>query len=218
MKPIIKTPLRSGYASMLALLIVVAIGMIICYLKFNPQPASYGTNIKTREKIQTPPWIEWSKLAKKHEKGQLKALSADQIYWQDALEFELDASENAGSRGSLELLITQDGISGIWKGTFYLEDKTERQVMESQYAGYWMPEKSDESSENRDKLYFVCKGKFSILDTDYTNNKVSNLTGDIYVSGSLDKNKTLTGSIFLTTDSASYIEYKFQGTANRKDR
>jgi hypothetical protein len=134
--------------------------------------------------------------------------------------FSADAEQAGDARGQIELVIGPDGtVEGGWSAEYNPSDKFNYLVMGASFKGNTDPSKiySDEYGEDASQLYFITKGRFTILETNLENNRVRKVSGRIYVTGWLDTEYNAAGEITITSNKKSFqaFNWKAKPSENR---
>jgi hypothetical protein len=84
-------------------------------------------------------------------------------------------------------------------------------IINANFKGNIDPSKiySDEDGEDPSKLYFITRGKYLTLETNYETNKVRKINGQIYVVGWLTSEFTAFGQIHMTPNKKTQRIYKW---------
>ena len=201
---------RSGYALLLGLVIVVAIGMLIYYMNMYGPVREIG---KGESNIE-PPWRQWHKMQVRLHRWAVGEHRAEQPQLSEPLEVEAECLQDGENRGQIGMVILADGtVEGGWGGEFFINRDVEFQVMSCEFEGSIDPEHvySDENGEDLSRLFFIAKGHFVILESNNDTGRTRSLTGDAYVRGWLDVDNWVEGEIILTSDKRSFYRYIWQG-------
>ena len=208
---------RPAFA-LLMLLIVVAIGMLIYYFALYPVDRKAA-----REQKQSPdkyPWVEeWrikgSRMRKPRNAAE-QAPSEEQPKITEILLFKADAKQQRDDRGQISLTIAPDGIAeGYWTGEYDTgSPHMNCVVVSANFKGNTDPSKvySDQEGRDRSKLYFITKGKYLILETNFENSQVRNVGGHIYVTGWISDDYSITGKITITPDKKTLQSFNWQAS------
>ena len=148
------------------------------------------------------PWTEW-RLRRQSQKPAVQ-VSDKQAKITTLLKYDanVELTETREPRGEIEMGITPDGaVYGAWGGTYY-DSKKDNFDGGGKFEGKIYPGKiyRDEKGEDPSKLFFLAKGRYSIIQTITENNKVRVLAGDMYVSGWLNPDFSIASDITLTSD------------------
>jgi len=164
------------------------------------------------------PWRQWHKIQVRLRKGPLGPPTAEQPQVSKALSVAAKPNEDTQQRGQMKLFILPDGtVEGGWYGQFNISKEVDFQVMACQFKGLVDPEQvySDEQGEDPSRLFFIAKGRFTILETNDDSGKVRKLSGNIYVRGWLGLDNLIEGEIILTADEKSLFLYTWMGKAEQ---
>lgn len=202
---------RPGSVWAIIILIFVVIGVILYFVdvpslvrKKDPDMAKFA------------PWEEWRlREANKKVQGEtlveLPDIRESIIFTASAMARNVENTP----RGTVNLSVRPDGtISGGWRGNYYNDVKVNFDGG-GDFSGYVCPKKiyCDEHGEDRSKLYFITKGKFLLHETDFEKDRFHIRGGDLYVTGWIAGDHTVTGQVTITSDE-KYFE-AFYWEANR---
>jgi hypothetical protein len=199
----------AGYAMLLGLLIVVAIGIII-YVKFMYGPVY---EIGVGKSDINPPWRQWEKLRIRLKTEPVGKPSAEQNQIAKPLMIETECKQADSSRGEIKVLFDTDGkIQGNWTGTFRMSKDIEFQVMFCEFKGTIDPKEvySDPNGSDLSKLFFIAEGSFTILEINNNTGIVRNLMGTSYVRGWLSKDNLVKGELIITADNKNFYRFNFE--------
>ncbi len=208
-----QSPNRPGFA-LLMLLIVVAIGMLIYYFALSPVDRKTA-----REQKKSPdkyPWVEeWRIKDRKASDSVEQPTSEEQPKITEILEYSVNVQEKRNDRGLVSFTILPDGtVEGGWAAEYdTLSPRMNYTVVKAGFKGNTDPSKiySDTDGEDKSKLFFITKGNFLILETNFDNGKVKNVIGNIYVTGWINPDYSVTGKITITSDKKSLQAFHWQG-------
>ena len=208
-----QVPNRPAFA-LLMLLIVVAIGMLIYYFALSPVDRKTA-----REQKKSPdeyPWVEeWRIKDRKGGDAAEQPTSEDQPKIREILEYSVNVQEQRNDRGLVNLTILPDGrVEGGWVAEYdTLSPRMNYTVVKAGFKGNTDPSKiySDADGEDKSKLFFITKGNFLILETNFDNGIVRNVIGNIYVTGWINPDYSITGKITITSDKKSLQAFHWQG-------
>ncbi len=202
----------AGYALLLGLLIVVAIGIII-YVKFMYGPVY---EIGVGKSDINPPWRQWEKLRIRLKTEPVGKPSAEQNQIAKPLMIEAECKQADSPSGEIKVLFDTDGkIKGAWTGTFRMSKDIEFQVMFCEFKGTIDPKEiySDSSGPDFSKLFFIAEGSFTILEINNDTGTVRNLMGTSYFRGWLGKNNLVKGELIITADNKNFYRFNFEDLA-----
>lgn len=205
---------RPGYVLLLCLLLLVVFGTLFWYKRSHGPAYQMG---KGKSDIEVP-WRQWHKIQVRLRKGPLGPPTAEQPQVSKALSVAAKPNEDTQQRGQMKLFILPDGtVEGGWYGQFNISKEVDFQVMGCQFKGLVDPEQvySDEQGEDPSRLFFIAKGRFTILETNDDSGKVRKLSGNIYVRGWLGLDNLMEGEIILTADEKSFFLYTWKGKAEQ---
>ena len=201
-------PIRLGSA-LVWFLVVVGLVIVIMLVQ--------GVMKKTAKDPDTcldlEPWTEW-RLRKSNAKV-LEEPSEEQPDITEGVRYDINVNYQDESRGEIDLVIQPDGmVRGAWHGYYHKEKpKLYFDIQGGDFEGYVCPLKiyQDENGQDPSKLYFIAKGNFLILETNFDNGKVKNAIGNIYVTGWINPDYSVTGKITITSDKKSLQAFHWQG-------
>lgn len=204
---------RRGFA-LLMLLIVVVIGMLIYY--FALSPVDRKTAREQRKSPDKYPWVEeWRIKDRKGGDAREKPSSEEQAKIRGIMEYRVNVKEERNDRGLISLMISPDGtVEGGWVAEYdTLSPRMNYTVVNAGFKGNTDPSKiySDAEGEDKSKLFFITKGNFLILETNFDNGKVKNVTGNVYVTGWINPDYSASGKITITSDKKSLQAFHWQG-------
>jgi hypothetical protein len=197
---------RGGYILLLMILLTFVIGAVIWLGMLRPSPvvdANLPWNQEQRlvggdEEVAPPTeaqpkltrYLEFAAIPFHGEFGQVDAMR--------------------DSRGRLEMTISPTGrVLGAWSADYNPTDEVNYSVVGAGFSGNIDSSNvySDENGEDPSKLYFISKGRLSILKTNLKNNRISRLGGAIYVTGWLDHQYNIVGDVIITSDRITYQSF-----------
>ena len=197
---------RGGYILLLMILLTFVIGAVIWLGISKPEPVvdpnmpwNQEERLVEGDEPVPPPTEEQPKLT-----GFLKFI---------AIPFhgefgQVDARRD--SRGRLEMTINPAGrVLGGWSADYNPTDEVNYSVIGAGFSGNIDSSNvySDENGEDPSKLYFISKGRLSILKTNLKSNRVSRLGGTIYVTGWLDHQYNIVGDLTITSGRKTYQSF-----------
>lgn len=103
----------------------------------------------------------------------------------------------------MKFIITKDGrIEGYWQDEYRIGQPTKTYYMNAVFFGNIVTEKVDStnSSKNKGSQFFISKGKFRRIGIIKETSETLNFKGDIYVTGWIQKDGTIDGTVTLTAD------------------
>jgi len=204
---------RRGFA-LLMLLIVLVIGILIYY--FALSPVDRKTAREQRKSPDKYPWVEeWRIKNRKGGDTREQPSLEEQAKIMGILEYSVNVKEERNDRGLISLMISPDGtVEGGWVAEYdTLSPRMNYTVVNAGFKGNTDPSKiySDAEGEDKSKLFFITKGNFLILETNFDNGKVKNVIGNIYVTGWINPDYSATGKITITSDKKSLQAFHWQG-------
>ena len=131
--------------------------------------------------------------------------------------------EQGEERGQILVAIHPDGtVEGGWGADYdSISPRMHRSVIKGDFKGNTNPSKiyTGEEGEDQSKLYFITKGKYLILETNFETSKVRKIIGNIYVVGWLSPDLSAFGRVHITPDKKTQEIYEWEavGTKVRLD-
>lgn len=213
---------RPAYA-LLGTLIAIAVGMLIYYFTFYRMDSeTYHQQLSSPEDY---PWVdEWrirgSDMPRPQGQDQA-SLAPEQPHITESLKLKTRVSEDKKNRGSILIFLEPDGsILGGWSGDYNTQSLNSQIPINhvinfADFEGNIDPAKiyQDEKGEDPSKLFFITKGKLSLLETNMDNNRVRHVMGLIYVVGWISSDFSVAGRVHITSDKKSQRIYQFSGCA-----
>ena len=192
---------NGGYALLLMLVIVIAVGAYIYYLQLGqaeklPETDSAGNIL---------PWKEDNLLAKADEA--VEGTTDEQIDIANGLSYDINVGIGGERSGELKLSINPDGRCwGIWHGNYYDSNKVNYEIMEGAFKGNIVPSKiyTDSNGDDASKLYFIAKGKYLITEEDFKKGTVQKRQGTFYVTGWVNRDHSAIGKITMAIPPDGY--------------
>jgi hypothetical protein len=210
---------RSGFALIIGLLVAVILGMVFYFgVSWGP-----GINIDTGQKIKSPPWKQWAKLERMVKQGRLAKPFPIHPKIMEAMKVGTTLYEGDKERGQLALIIDPNYfINGTWGGEYSIgQNKAkEYQLVNCKMTGYFVPypDKIKVKAQHKmDEIYFLAHGIYGMMEYDNAGGgKVKKLNGDIYISGWLAPDFTVSqGQVFLTSDDKHFKSLSYTGKAEK---
>lgn len=209
---------RPGYIMLLGgLLVLVFIGMVVYFMKMHGPVYEIGVGKSDID----PPWRQWEKMQIRYRKEPVGEPTVQQLQLSSRLEVIAHPQQDGKRRGRIEMLINTDGkIAGVWGGEYDISKDVDFQVMACKFEGNIDPEKVyyDEEGDNPTKLFFLARGLFSILETNDDSGQVRNVTGEAFVRGWLNPNRTIEGELILTSDEKNFHRYTWKALAKKPEK
>ncbi len=205
---------RRGYALLLVLLAIAIVGAIYVFQFSFGSVHEIG---KEGESEIEPPWRQWDKLYKQVELkeqplGELRPLHPE---LPENLFFEGHCMRNGERCGKIAINVSNDkSVNASWGGEFRVTKDVEFQVMACQLSkGMIDPDHVYEKNGVKDpsKLFFICKGNFSIVEYNYDNSRTRHIGGEAYVRGWLDPEHNVDGDLIISSDHKNFYRYTFAG-------
>jgi hypothetical protein len=200
---------RDGYAAMLGLLIVIAIGLLIYFLEAKAifGPARQYVNRPT--KPEDHPWqmedllVPENQIIPVPKKGQPELL--------EPVILTAPVQRNNTPRGSVKITFGKDcRVNAEWSVQYEYEKKV--CSLQAQMKGNVVPSKlySDANGqEDKTRLFFIAKGPYTQI-TQTADNLSQPEEGTAYILGWLKPDNTADGTITITTDQSWSALYPFQ--------
>lgn len=206
---------RSGLVLLMLLLLVIVLGVLVYFFRIYPEDGELkGIQEKSPEKY---PWVEeWriKHLGLRKPRGhEERGLTDEHPDITETLRFSPEVRQEGESFGQMLLFILPDGtVSGGWGGDFDAATRM-NYVIKSSFKGNIDPSKTytDEDGEDPSKLYFITRGKYSELETNFKTSKVRHIMGRIYVVGWLSPELTAFGRIHMTPDKKTQKIFEWSG-------
>jgi len=128
--------------------------------------------------------------------------------------------EQGEERGQILMAIHPDGtVKGGWSADYdAISPRIHYLVMKGDFKGNTDPSKmyGDKEGEDPSKLYFITKGKFLILETNFETNKVRKIVGNIYVVGWLSPDLSAFGRVHVTPDQKTQKIYEWKAVPEKR--
>lgn len=198
---------RPAFVVLLVLLVIV----VVCALIWLDPSALFNRSDPEL------PWNEEFRIVKSDK--DVPPPSEQQPQLTSFLEYNAEAQQQGKPRGQIGLLIHPDGrIKGGWGGEYKPQPEVTHEIFAGQFKGNIDPSKiyHDADGEDPTKLYFITKGRFLILETNWENNKVRKVAGRIYVTGWLDTEYNAAGKITITSDKRSFETFSWRGKGTER--
>ncbi|MBN2020072.1 MAG: hypothetical protein JW749_07600 [Sedimentisphaerales bacterium] len=197
---------RNGSAGIALIAIIILVAIVFGvqkWLKFHTPDPDTAQNL--------PPWKE-CRLREKSQKP-VPEPTEKQAKITQPLRYEANLSllGTQDPRGEVELMIMPDGdVSGMWSGNYYDEKKFNCEVQGAPFSGKLYPAKIYEDTNGQDptKLYFLAKGKVVMHKSDLKN-KYYIQSGDLYVTGWLNPDFSLTSNIVITGNEKNFETFRW---------
>jgi hypothetical protein len=203
---------KDGYAGMLCLLIVLAIGMMIYFLDmkaiFRPGLQHHSS------KPEDHPWQIENLLLPENQTVPVPKKGQPQL--PEPADLTAAVYRNNAPRGTVNITFGKDyRVIAEWS-TQYEYDKKKYQL-QTQMKGNIVPSKVySDANKNEDKtrLFFIAKGPYTQT-TQWADAAPQTEQGTAYITGWLSPNNTLNGAVTITTDQTWSAVYDFHTTANK---
>lgn len=218
---------RSGSAQIVLLIIVALVGIIF----FTKMYLKQKSDIDPDTVKDLTVWKEWD-LRTKSDEVTLEVPvpskpSPEQAQLKEGVSYDLNVkSQDAKDpRASISISIdSSGGVWGRWYGQYYQKDKKGAKInldimsMGAGFAGSICPGKiyQDEYGEDPSKLYFIARGDFLIQRTNFDVGTVKNMAGEVYVTGWLNKDLSVSGAITITSNRKYFETFFWSGKAPAK--
>ncbi len=211
---------RSGY--ILLFLLVVAV-LILFGVMFGFKVRS-GKAVKMEgvPEINNPPWQQWEKIWGQLARGGLGAPDSLQPKIIETMAIKTLLFENKRDRGVIILKFNPDlSIEGAWTDSFYIDPNHSREfdLAECVIKGYLVPDETCADVEKRtepNNIYFLARGKFTLVDYNHEINKTRAIKGYIYLSGWLLPDFMIRdGQAVMTSEDEHLRMFDFTGKAEK---
>ena len=203
---------RRGYAAILMMLIVVAIGFVIYYLQFS---ALGGLGPKGyREKPEDQPWAHESSLKDPNNPGRRlsKKPVVSSVKITEPLTIDALVTSSGADRGPVTFTFQKNGdLKGTWKCQYSYTHAS--YLIEATFTGNTDPTVVDTGADGQPgttRLYFFARGTYTQQETNLDSALKTTAKGTVYVNGYLTADKKTTGKISLTSNKNSHVDYIFE--------
>lgn len=200
---------NGGFVAVLALLVVVAIGLVIYFMYASTIFKPTGSVRFRSDPKAEKPWLEEDRIVGA---GQIIDMpQPPKPLIRETKTYSQEVTRNGKPRGEIELTFTDNGqVTGTWKGEF--RESSQTREYQGSFEGNIDTGKTfrqkDMTSESC--LYFIAKGPYSNVLKDEKNRTISKENGTMYVTGYLTPEYTFRmGMITLTTDRSWSAHYDF---------
>jgi hypothetical protein len=200
---------RNGYAAILGLLIVIAIGMLIYFLDMKAMFGPARQYIDRPTKPEDHPWqmndllVPENQIIPVPKKGQPELL--------EPIILTASVHRNNAPRGSIIITFGKDcRVNAEWSAQY--ESDKKMYSIQAHIKGNVVPSKVySDTNENEDKtrLFFIAKGPYTQI-TRTADNLSQTEEGIAYILGWLRPDNTADGTITITTDQTWSALYPFQ--------
>lgn len=201
---------RRGIVLLVILLLIVIFGVLIYFFGVRISPMDSETARQQQESPDEYPWVEeWRIKGSRMRKGRNVAeqvVSAEQANITRVLKFIADVKHQRDNRGQIMLAIYPDGnVEGRWATDYETGSPRANHLISASFQGNTDPSKfyEDVNGEDRSKLFLIAMGGYSELETNFETSKVRRLRGNIYVTGWINPDYSVTGKITITPDKKS---------------
>lgn len=216
---------RGGYV-LIALLVVIAIGLMIYYADIGMLGGGGPRASKDREKPEDKPWAKEDRIknsdqqplasstkeSKPFIKKAAKAKELSKIKIQTAYTLSGPVlSDKQEKRGTIQISIDPNGnFTGTWNCAYSYTHASYK--VKADFKGNSDPEQK--SDENWSKLYIVSRGNYTQLSTNLDSGNQSQSKGIVYVNGWINEDKTASGKLSITNDKNWHVDYQWQAVPN----
>jgi len=202
-----KKPVRLGSAlAWFIVFVVVVIAVVVT------QRVMKATAKDPDTCLDLEPWKEWKLRESSTDPKPLQGTSEEQPDITKGLQYDVNVTWQNESRGELFLIVQSDGmVYGGWSGHYHKEQaKLTIDVQDGAFTGYVCPLKiyQDENGRDPSKLYFIANGSFLIHEYDMKS-KYRIVTGDLYVTGWIEADYTVSGNVIITSDGMHFETYDY---------
>lgn len=206
---------RPGFL-LLMVLVSIAIGAIIIYFAGF---SSFFEDLPTTDRFgDNLPWYEDFRLLEPGQEPEEPWPEQPSI--EKIIEYDTNAYLDKYPRAEIGIALYPDGtVAGRWYGLYNKTRQINVQIMGGDFQGNIDPSciyQEGEDDEDPSKLYFIAKGKFLLLKTNYEDNKVNNQAGDIYVTGWLDSDYKIMGKITITSNKKYFEVFTYEASTFKR--
>lgn len=209
---------NAGYILLLMLLAVVLMGVFFTFKSWR----GYGVKIEDGRELENPPWKQWQKIQKYLARGGLGTPDSQQPQISEGIGLTAPLFEDENGRGTIALAFRPDcTIKGSWQGRFFVDPNRSREfeLAACKINGYLIPDETYVGVRNRsepEKIYFLSKGNFILVDYNGALHRTTKLSGSIFVSGWLLPDYTIQqGQVIMTSDEKHCKLFTFSGKAEK---
>jgi hypothetical protein len=207
---------NAGYILLLMLLAVVLMGVFVAF----KSQRGYGVKIEAGPELKNPPWNQWQKIRKHLARGGLGTPDSQQPQISEDIGLTAPLFEDEKGRGTLTLVFRPDyTVKGSWQGKFFVDPNRSREfeLAVCKIDGYLIPDETYVGVGKRsepEKIYFLSKGNFILVDYNEELHRTTKLSGSIFVSGWLLPDYTIQqGQAIMTSDEEHFKLFTFSGKA-----
>lgn len=208
---------RSGFVLILILIIVV-IGIVWCFVSFSKPSISLPASVNPASSHEVLPWEHKEKLLTSDEAPNAST-SENQISIENGIFMEATVKQSQTARDFLINITPYGSVQGGWYADYSTGRKPRMNyVMSAGFEGNIDPTVMffDENGDDPTKLFFIAKGKISILATNYDNGKIQLSEQDIWISGWVHKDQRAKGEMLLITGKKTYQTFNWKASPPTK--
>jgi hypothetical protein len=205
---------HGGFFTLIGLLVVIAIMLSLYSMQFSstiPMALELAEDVNGNDQHHLKPWHEVDRIDNDHYLGNNQPERDHALFYDNV---KLINEANAERRGKIDVSIDGDGsIKSNWFGSYSSDDK-EYDIQEGKMKGSTDPSLIYENKQGeRDdtKLFFIGTGNFFLVK--YQTSKTNIIKGNIYITGWLNNDLSIEGSIHLTQDFKNQTIFKFYASA-----
>jgi hypothetical protein len=212
---------NAGYILLLMLLVVILMGVFFTFKSWR----GHGVKTEDGQELKNPPWKQWQDIQKHLDRSGLGKPASQQPKISEAIELTAPLFEDKNERGTITLMFRPDcTIKGGWQGKFFVDPNRSREfeLAICEIKGYLVPDETYAGVEKRsepEKIYFLSRGSFILVDYNGATGLTNKLTGYIFVSGWILPDYTIQqGQAFMTSDEEHCKLFTFSGKAEKASR
>jgi hypothetical protein len=209
---------NAGYILLLMLLVVVLMGVFFTFKSWR----GHGVKMEDGQELKNPPWKQWQDIQKYLARRGLGKPASQQPHISEGIGLTAPLFEDKNERGTITLIFRPDcTIKGSWQGRFFVDPNRNREfeLAACEIKGYLIPDETYVGVEKRnepEKIYFLSKGFFVLVDYNGATNRTNKLSGFIFVSGWLLPDYTIQqGQVVMTSDEEHCKLFTFSGKAEK---
>ena len=212
---------RPGLVLLMMLLLVIVLGVLVYF--FGIYPEDKETMRIQEQSPEKYPWVEEWRIEhpgrRKPRQHVQEGLSEEQPNFTETIQFMAKVWEQGKERGGISMAIHPDGtVEGGWGADYdSISPRMHRLVIKGAFKGNTDPSKiyTDEEGEDQSKLYFITKGTYLILETNFETSKVRKIIGNIYVVGWLSPDLSAFGRVHITPDKKTQEIYEWEAVGRK---
>jgi len=204
---------RSGSA-LIVILIIVVIVIVWCFVGFTKQSNSLPASVNPASSHEVLPWDYKERLLTSDD-APYAITTEDQPSIENGIYIEATVEQSNTSRDFVFNISPDGNVYGGWSSDYYKGRKPRMNyVMSAEFEGNIDPTVVffDENGNDLTKLFFIAKGKISILATNTDSGRIMTSVQDIWVSGWVGKDKKAKGEMLLITGKKTYQTFNWKGS------